>query len=497
MVIGLLQVLAAREYLQVRRNVQPAHDSTAKWNDVIHVVTDAGQSSQSKRLCVERTKNGFEAPLWSGVSFRQFAVPDVRKNLVWILYRPSPVIGAMALGVGFAPLHPVLQFARPVLLVPSLVGVWITPAPFGHVREFFSASRFGLGLQALATLCLVTGIEVGGRLRGLAVVTKASVSHFASMCWSMMRRTSSAIEMPSRLASRFKNALCGSVNEIICLVNPVVLASRLRRPNTDEQFLESDNGGLFNSADHVEPVFVVSDRKSRLSVKDSHQRADSRYAVGRLSSRHYQKHSITCDVERINHSRYVPIDGNSGVGDCFHLVLRFLVLPFLTSRASRKAFSLWINLSQRQSPIRWIKLDSNGVYGCPSEDGNHIERYRYLPSLVASAAGAERSKLNRFIKTVRETPIRPSSKASQASASIDDFNCLKRVESFKRQLRLYRQPLLMSVPATTVLHVIGDCLFQPFARRRVVRKVPEAFAIPDPRTFRHNLITIPQGIHAV
>ncbi len=42
--------------------------------------------------------------------------------------------------------------------------------------------------------------------------------HLWSMCASMMRLTSSAIEMPRRLASRFRNALCGSVNEIICFV---------------------------------------------------------------------------------------------------------------------------------------------------------------------------------------------------------------------------------------------------------------------------------------
>jgi len=34
----------------------------------------------------------------------------------------------------------------------------------------------------------------------------------------MMRLTSSAMDMPRRLASRFKYARCGSVNEIICLV---------------------------------------------------------------------------------------------------------------------------------------------------------------------------------------------------------------------------------------------------------------------------------------
>jgi hypothetical protein len=44
--------------------------------------------------------------------------------------------------------------------------------------------------------------------------------HFCliSMWRSMIRRTSSAMEMPSRAASRFKYARCGSVNEIICLV---------------------------------------------------------------------------------------------------------------------------------------------------------------------------------------------------------------------------------------------------------------------------------------
>lgn len=44
------------------------------------------------------------------------------------------------------------------------------------------------------------------------------VGHLLSMWLSMIRRTSSAIEMPRRLASRFKNARCGSVNEIICFV---------------------------------------------------------------------------------------------------------------------------------------------------------------------------------------------------------------------------------------------------------------------------------------
>lgn len=46
--------------------------------------------------------------------------------------------------------------------------------------------------------------------------------HFFSMWVSMMRRTSSATEIPSRFASFLKKAICGSVNEIICLVIPSV-----------------------------------------------------------------------------------------------------------------------------------------------------------------------------------------------------------------------------------------------------------------------------------
>lgn len=47
----------------------------------------------------------------------------------------------------------------------------------------------------------------------------AELGHQRCSMWaSMMRRTSSAMEMPRRFASRFRNALCGSVNEIICLV---------------------------------------------------------------------------------------------------------------------------------------------------------------------------------------------------------------------------------------------------------------------------------------
>lgn len=48
--------------------------------------------------------------------------------------------------------------------------------------------------------------------------SRVQLHRLVSMCASMMRRTSSAMEMPRRLASRLRKTLCGSVKEIICLV---------------------------------------------------------------------------------------------------------------------------------------------------------------------------------------------------------------------------------------------------------------------------------------
>lgn len=55
-------------------------------------------------------------------------------------------------------------------------------------------------------------------LRGRVMRRSAVRSHFLWICVSMIRLTSSAMEMPRRFASRLRNARCGSVNEIICLV---------------------------------------------------------------------------------------------------------------------------------------------------------------------------------------------------------------------------------------------------------------------------------------
>jgi len=67
-------------------------------------------------------------------------------------------------------------------------------------------------------------------------------THLASICRSMMRRTSSAMEMPRRFASRIRNFLCGSVKEIICLVIAMNLVSFLEQRN--EFFFRSCFGGV-------------------------------------------------------------------------------------------------------------------------------------------------------------------------------------------------------------------------------------------------------------
>ncbi len=53
-------------------------------------------------------------------------------------------------------------------------------------------------------------------LRGRGFGCGAVLSHLAQICESMIRLTSSAIEMPSRFACFLSNSICGSVNETIC-----------------------------------------------------------------------------------------------------------------------------------------------------------------------------------------------------------------------------------------------------------------------------------------
>jgi hypothetical protein len=76
------------------------------------------------------------------------------------------------------------------------------------------AVRFGVG-AALRGMSLA--IAFVGCVSGLSGLVRCH-RWIVSMCLSIILRTSSAIDMPSRLASLVKYWRCGSVNEIICLV---------------------------------------------------------------------------------------------------------------------------------------------------------------------------------------------------------------------------------------------------------------------------------------
>jgi len=52
----------------------------------------------------------------------------------------------------------------------------------------------------------------------VALLAQIGSAHFDSIWASMMRLTSSAMEIPSRFDSRLRNVRCGSVKEIICFV---------------------------------------------------------------------------------------------------------------------------------------------------------------------------------------------------------------------------------------------------------------------------------------
>lgn len=113
------------------------------------------------------------------------------------------------------------------------------------------AKAFPSDLAVLGALCghgdnHQSSESVSGEIQGL---------HFASMCASMMRLTSSAIEIPRRLASFFRKARWGSVNEIICLVMlgqlHEALLSKLKKCNDSSVSPASSVSCLVVSGDHV------------------------------------------------------------------------------------------------------------------------------------------------------------------------------------------------------------------------------------------------------
>lgn len=279
-VIGLPLVIGTRQDLQIRRHVQAAYESTTDRDDVVDFVPDTGLLRQAQGFGVDGPDRIMVSPCRRGLKLHRIAFGDKRVDPRWISFRPSAVIVAMLFDVVGAPLSPIRSFMLSVLDIPLRVGRWMIHLPYSGSltcaieacerqtisgRTSLREQRKRLDLIAhvagLKSLLLefcdafallpeqrvaVVGMAFSASGRhtmpastappssGPAVFAefgdvftdvafRAGLSHLAAMCWSMMRLTSSAIEIPSLLASRMRNCLCGMVNEIICLTMPYMI----------------------------------------------------------------------------------------------------------------------------------------------------------------------------------------------------------------------------------------------------------------------------------
>jgi len=117
-------------------------------------------------------------------------------------------------------------FLQPVVALPPFGGlgfillvvlsiVSIRPVLVGCIPDCLGGLLTFPAQYTPAILGQLTLVEIIERFV-LAALT-ALLHFWRSRCSSMMRRTKSATGIPRRLASAFKNAIWGSVNEIICL----------------------------------------------------------------------------------------------------------------------------------------------------------------------------------------------------------------------------------------------------------------------------------------
>lgn len=141
-------------------------------------------------------------------------------------------------------------------------------------------------------------------------IDHVSQPHFwtASTCASMMRLTSSAIEMPSRFASRFKKALCGSVNEIICLVKQQVYSSLGSRGSRKDDKRDSAIAFDVRVAVHT-PVHRGSDalyfHESTFTWVQQSQGKKS------IAAEYFKGHAVIRQLKQLS-PRFMPVRALSG-----------------------------------------------------------------------------------------------------------------------------------------------------------------------------------------
>ena len=260
--VGLPAVLSFRDDAEVPCDVKPAHGSTAQWDDVVDVVLDAGISRQASGQFIDNLDRRKVGPRRNCSASSGMATISAGADSGWMRSRVRSILRTQSLSVcvsinlaacaflfrvcrvtGFALLVDFIAASgvvgaffldqlRPILRVANLAGFGIPESVFATLRAHFFSVRGSVGAMlrihdramfrsvrpsdsdGLFAVCPIPSPRL---LRSFALIPHLAVS----MWRSMMRRTSSAMEMPSRFASRIKNFRCGSVNEIICLVTGV------------------------------------------------------------------------------------------------------------------------------------------------------------------------------------------------------------------------------------------------------------------------------------
>ena len=163
---------------------------------------------------IDGAHRGFIGPRGSGPQFGRLPLRDKGTSPGRIGARPSAIVFAVLLNFLGSPFSEICALVFSILSVPlSMMGRARLPK-FRRSEIGAAATRIR---QAIARCS--PQMKLGDRFATLATV--ANLHRACSMCWSRIRRTSSAMEMPSFFASRCKKRRCGSVNEIICLVIPI------------------------------------------------------------------------------------------------------------------------------------------------------------------------------------------------------------------------------------------------------------------------------------
>lgn len=278
--IVFANVLGFRQDLKIPGDMQSAHERALQGHDVIDFMANARLARQSVCVAIDLINCRLVYPSWRCLELARHSLRIQSETMRRICTRPSFVGLAFALFIGGTPFRIVSLFVCSILTIPlrmcvgireskshaSFVGTWPTgvrktigrcsahrevAVGFRRLTDITSLQLCRTQCRAVRALSRERGIpqprptgfanvldtecttsgslasDPTTRIKVVAMLLYAAratrlAGHFVfSICRSMMRRTSSAMEIPSRFASRLRNVRCGSVNEIICFVIPL------------------------------------------------------------------------------------------------------------------------------------------------------------------------------------------------------------------------------------------------------------------------------------